>query len=275
MDILSPISHERSLFFHDLFSNYIQKYNISSELSTFRSGHNIDHVINNNFNILCPNVEYEFYKGLSTEQLHNWLSLYKSYGDSIVQSFYNRYNLELNRLTHIIHSHNTSSDFDMSICSQLPNDILTQIYSFLPIHCKAHVIFHSSWNSILHNFRNLKVTSLINIVYHIKINFSSILHHFGGTYHETSNIKYLLRTPVQRTKTDIIHFIQSLVSSLLNVKIRLKTHRLHIIHLGYKLMILCKILSDKHIRSRALLVESRKAIKKQKRQQRIRALKNS
>lgn len=275
MDNLMPISNQRSLFFQQLFSHFIQKFNISSELSTFRGGSNIDHVINNNFHILCPNVDYEIYKGIPIQDLIDWLSLFKNYGDSFFHSFLSRYNQEISILNSVINNNIRSSNFDISTCSSLPPEILSNIYSFLPIRSKAFLILHTSWESILSNFRLIKVQTLIHIIFHIKQHNLSIIHKYPGTWNETSRIKYLLQTPVQRTKTDIIVFIKTLVNSLLNINIRLKSHRLHIIHAGYNIMILCKILADKELKHRSEITIVRKALKKIKRQERIRALKNA
>ena len=113
---------------------------------------NLDRVIYGNLNRMVPNVSNSLLN-TSLDELTSYVKLCKMYGDSINRTFQEKCNNELEKLNRFRSVLERKKEFKIEKVQELPDDVITVIYSYLPYEEKTQ--------DLLFKYKNWK-TELVN-----------------------------------------------------------------------------------------------------------------
>lgn len=254
-----------------IITNHISGSRVYNELSLYKYGRTIDETITNNLNIVCPDVEYELYKKRDIEDIDEWLMSYKNYVELLIGTYNERYEREFERIRLKRELVKKSSEFKMENIKELPYELRETIYSYLPYEEKGRIIMKTRWEGMKEELKKIKVERLMEINRNIKSGKLRNIYNYRQEKVkriEVDKIYNYIGSAIQRTKPQILDFMEGLIKEVLNVKIRNKKERMKVMRMGYHILVLLSICIRKNNIERERLVIERAEIKKIKRQDR-------
>lgn len=254
-----------------IITNHISGSRVQNELSLYKYGRSIDETIMNNLNIVCPDVEYELYKKRDIEEIDEWLLSYKNYVELLIGTYNERYEREFERIRLKRELVKKSSEFKMENIKELPYELRETIYSYLPYEEKGRIIMKTKWDEMREELKKIKVERLMEINRNIKSGKLRNIYNYRQEKVkriEVDKIYNYIGSAIQRTKPQILDFMEGLIKAVLNVKIRNKKERIKVMRMGYHILVLLSICIRRNNIERERLVIERAETKKIKRQDR-------
>jgi len=141
-------------FLDNIIHRFIQQNETHSDIS-------IHDIINQNINILVPDVKTQHANDVAPEKLASWIKLSKLYIRFMYDNFLNKCLEEENRLENILQTMYRSNHFNMARMESLPEDIIGVIYSFLPSNIRSFILLQRySISKITENLHKLSASKL-------------------------------------------------------------------------------------------------------------------
>ncbi len=239
-----------------------------NELPVYKYGRTIDDTLTNNLSIMCPDVEYELHKQIEIEKIESWLEDYRNYLNKLFETYEKRVKNEHEKIKDKHNLCKRSSELNLDLLeNKIPLEIRRKIYEFVPTYNKGKILLSTSWENIKESLKMKKVESLMEINKNIKTKMVTIPVFNCGQRIEVSKLKDLINRPIQRTKTEILNFLEDLIKNLININVRNKVHRELFIKVGYDILLICGVIIMDEKKRREKLIEDRKKLKKEKRKE--------
>jgi hypothetical protein len=254
-----------------IITNHISGSRVYNELSLYKYGKSIDETIMNNLNIVCPDVEYELYKKRDIEDIDEWLMSYKNYVELLIGTYNERYEREFEKIRLKRELVKKSSELKMEDIKELPDELREKIYSYLPYEEKGRLIMKTKWDEMREELKKIKVEKLMEINKYIKSGkLRNIYNYKKETVKriEVDKIYNYIGSAIQRTKPQILDFMEELIKTILNVKIRNKQERTKVLQIGYNIIVLLNICIKNNNAERVKKAQERVESKKLKRKDR-------
>ena len=260
-------SKERRDAYLKLLNEGITKETLN-ELPVYKYGRTIDETLTNNLSIMCPDVEYELHKQIEIENIESWLEDYRNYLNKLFETYEKRVKNEHEKIKdeHNLCKRGLEVNLDL-LEDKIPLEIRRKIYEFVPTFNKGKILLNTSWENIKEGLKMKKVERLMEINRYIKTKIVTIPLFSCGQRIEVSKLKDLINRPIQRTKTEILNFLENLIKNLININVRNKVHRQIFIKVGYDILLVCGVIIMDEKKRREKIIEDRKKLKKEKRKE--------